>query len=145
MSLLSDMPYKQRGDILLESLIGMLLMSIIGLGLVYAASRVAFTQGQMNKQSLLVSEMRETLQNNSLRGSCSSSTSNHDDQADFDNGNDVEHENNGNGNSTSSISCSYNDVSITIGDSSQSIRVMTLSDTASAVCVREVGGPECSN
>lgn len=118
MSLLSDMPYKQRGDILLESLIGMLLMSIIGLGLVYAASRVAFTQGQMNKQSLLVSEMRETLQNNSLRGSCSSSTS---------------------------ISCSYNDVSITIGDSSQSIRVMTLSDTASAVCVREVGGPECSN
>lgn len=72
MSLLPDMPYKQRGDILLESLIGMLLMSIIGLGLVYAASRVAATQGEMNKQNIAVSEMREMLQQQG-RALCSAS------------------------------------------------------------------------
>ncbi|WP_206409210.1 type IV pilus modification PilV family protein [Ectopseudomonas oleovorans] len=120
MSLLSDVPYKQRGDILLESLISMVLMSIVGLGLVYAASRVAATQGEMNEQNIAVSEMREMLQNSTRRDNCSSS-------------------------STLQINCSYADINITIGDSSQSIRVMTLSDTASGVCVREVGGPECSN
>ncbi len=123
MSLLSDVPYKQRGDILLESLISMVLMSIVGLGLVYAASRVAATQGEMNKQNIAVSEMREMLQNSTQRDNCSSSTS--------------------------QSNCSYADINITIGGTSQTLRVMTVQQTVqqsdNAICVREVGAPACSN
>lgn len=120
MSLLSDVPYKQRGDILLESLISMVLMSIVGLGLVYAASRVAATQGEMNKQNIAVSEMREMLQNSTQRDNCSSS-------------------------STSQSNCSYADINITIGGTSQTLRVMTVQQSDNAICVREVGAPACSN
>lgn len=121
MSLLSDVPYKQRGDILLESLISMVLMSIVGLGLVYAASRVAATQGEMNKQNIAVSEMREMLQNSTQRDNCSSSSS------------------------TSQSNCSYADINITIGGTSQTLRVMTVQQSDNAICVREVGAPACSN
>lgn len=51
----------QRGDILLESLIGIVLMSIVGLGMVYATGRVATSQKDMNLQNLVVSQMRELL------------------------------------------------------------------------------------
>ncbi|MDH1622813.1 type II secretion system GspH family protein [Pseudomonas chengduensis] len=120
MSLLSDVPYKQRGDILLESLISMVLMSIVGLGLVYAASRVAATQGEMNKQNIAVSDMREMLQNSTRRDNCSS---------------------------TLQSNCSYADINITIGGTSQTLRVMTVqqSDSDNAICVREVGAPAGSN
>ncbi|MBM7062772.1 hypothetical protein JQX08_18825 [Pseudomonas sp. UL073] len=55
---------RQRGDVLIEALLGMLLMSIVGLGLVYATSRVAVSQKDMNLQSLAVSQMRDLLQRN---------------------------------------------------------------------------------
>lgn len=49
---------RQRGDILLESLIGIVLMSIIGLGMTYAASRAAVSQRDMKVQNIAVSQMR---------------------------------------------------------------------------------------
>ena len=53
---------KQRGDILIEALIGMLLLAIIGLGLVYIISRVSVSQKDMNLHNLVVSTLREKLQ-----------------------------------------------------------------------------------
>lgn len=64
MSNRSSTDSRQRGDILLESLIGMLLMSIIGLGLVYLSSRVAVSQKDMNLHSLAVAQLRDLLQRN---------------------------------------------------------------------------------
>ncbi|MCY1267956.1 hypothetical protein D9M68_216880 [compost metagenome] len=55
---------RQRGDVLIEALIGMLLMAIVGLGLVYTTSRVAVSQKDMNLQSLAVSQLRDLLQRN---------------------------------------------------------------------------------
>ncbi|CAD5108229.1 hypothetical protein [Zestomonas carbonaria] len=55
---------RQRGDALLEALIGILLMSIVGLGLVYTTSRVAVSQKDMNLQNLAVSQLRDLLQRN---------------------------------------------------------------------------------
>lgn len=46
----------------MESLIGVLLMSIIGLGVTYATSRVLVTQRDMNLQHLAVAQMRNLLQ-----------------------------------------------------------------------------------
>lgn len=51
----------QRGDILFESLIGILLMSIIGLGISYATSRAAVSQRDMKLQGIVVSQMRSLL------------------------------------------------------------------------------------
>ncbi len=73
MSRLSNTPLKQRGDILLESLIGIVLMAIVGLGLVYSASRVAVSQKDMNQQNIVVSQMRALLQQQG-RALCSGST-----------------------------------------------------------------------
>lgn len=52
---------KERGDILMESLIGVVLMSIIGLGISYASSRAAVTQRDMKLQNVAVSQMRNLL------------------------------------------------------------------------------------
>lgn len=52
----------QRGDVLIESLIGVLLMAIIGLGVIYAVSRVMVTQRDMNLQNIAVGQMRTLLQ-----------------------------------------------------------------------------------
>ena len=73
MARLSNTPLKQRGDILLESLIGIVLMAIVGLGLVYSASRVAVSQKDMNQQNIVVSQMRALLQQQG-RALCSGST-----------------------------------------------------------------------
>ena len=62
MSSLSDSgKCRQRGDILFESLIGILLMSIIGLGISYATSRAAVSQRDMKLQGMIVSQMRSLL------------------------------------------------------------------------------------
>lgn len=53
--------HRQRGDILLESLIGIVLMSIIGLGMTYATSRAAVTQRDMKVQNIAVSQMRDLI------------------------------------------------------------------------------------
>lgn len=52
---------KERGDILMESLIGIVLMSIIGLGISYASSRATNTQRDMKLQNVAVSQMRNLL------------------------------------------------------------------------------------
>ena len=55
-------PRRQRGDILMESLIGLVLMSVIGLGVTYATSRTLVSQRDMNVQNLAVAQMRNVLQ-----------------------------------------------------------------------------------
>ncbi len=55
-------PRRQRGDVLMESLIGLVLMSVIGLGVTYATSRTLVSQRDMNVQSLAVIQMRSLLQ-----------------------------------------------------------------------------------
>ncbi len=58
------LPARQRGDVLLESLIGILLMSIIGLGITYASSRAAVSQRDMKLQNIVVNQMRSLLEQN---------------------------------------------------------------------------------
>lgn len=53
---------RQRGDVLLEALIGTLLMGIVGLGLVYSASKVEVSHSQANAGNLAISQMRSLLQ-----------------------------------------------------------------------------------
>lgn len=55
-------PRCQRGDVLMESLIGLVLMSVIGLGVTYATSRTLVSQRDMNVQNLAVAQMRNVLQ-----------------------------------------------------------------------------------
>lgn len=55
-------PRRQRGDVLMESLIGVVLMSVIGLGVTYATSRTLVSQRDMNVQNLAVAQMRNVLQ-----------------------------------------------------------------------------------
>ncbi|QXI27863.1 hypothetical protein [Pseudomonas vanderleydeniana] len=58
------LPARQRGDVLLESLIGILLMSTIGLGITYASSRAAVSQRDMKLQNIVVNQMRSLLEQN---------------------------------------------------------------------------------
>lgn len=58
----SPSPRRQRGDVLMESLIGLVLMSVIGLGVTYATSRTLVSQRDMNVQNLAVAQMRNLLQ-----------------------------------------------------------------------------------
>jgi len=57
-------PTRQRGDILIESLVGILLMAIIGLGITYVASRAAVSQRDMKLENIVVSQMRSLLEQN---------------------------------------------------------------------------------
>lgn len=52
---------KQRGDFLLESLIGMVLMAIIGMGVVNVTSKVNKSQRDFKTHSMLVDQMRAQL------------------------------------------------------------------------------------
>ncbi|MPQ66817.1 MULTISPECIES: hypothetical protein [unclassified Pseudomonas] len=54
----------QRGDILIEALVGILLMAIIGLGITYIASRAAVSQRDMKLENIVVSQMRSLLEQN---------------------------------------------------------------------------------
>lgn len=51
----------QRGDFLLESLIGMVLMAIIGMGVVFVTSRVATSQKDMRLQEIAINQLRAAL------------------------------------------------------------------------------------
>lgn len=66
----------QRGDMLIESMIGMLLMSIIGLALSLAAGRASIAQKDMNVRNLAVTQLRDLLQRNGSESLdlCSQST-----------------------------------------------------------------------
>ncbi|MCU1737314.1 MULTISPECIES: hypothetical protein [Pseudomonas] len=59
-----SVPKPQRGDILIEALFGILLMSIIGLGISYVASRAAVSQRDMKLENIVVSQMRSLLEQN---------------------------------------------------------------------------------
>ena len=54
----------QRGDMLIEAMIGLLLMSIIGLALSMAAGRASNAQKDMNVRNIAVTQMRDLLQRN---------------------------------------------------------------------------------
>jgi Tfp pilus assembly protein PilV len=69
---------KQNGIALWEALISVILMAILGMGLVYALTRTAVAQKNMNAQNLLVSKVRSTIQqsNSGLSSLCPSSGTN---------------------------------------------------------------------
>lgn len=52
---------KQRGDVLLQALVGMLLLTTLGLSIVYTISRVSVSQRDMNIHNLVVSQLRTEL------------------------------------------------------------------------------------
>lgn len=55
---------RQRGDFLLESLIGMALMAIIGMGVMFVTSKASTSQRDSQMQDIAVNQMRAALVNN---------------------------------------------------------------------------------
>jgi Tfp pilus assembly protein PilV len=53
----------QRGDALLEALVGVVLVAVIGMGSAYTASRIAVTHKYARTQAMAVSQLRQMLQN----------------------------------------------------------------------------------
>ncbi|MDN3236818.1 MULTISPECIES: hypothetical protein [unclassified Pseudomonas] len=51
----------QRGDTLIEALVGVLLMSIIGIGMIHIATRIQQTQTDLHIQNYIVVQMRNLL------------------------------------------------------------------------------------
>ena len=58
----------QRGDFLIESLIGLVLMAIIGMGVVFVTSKMSVSQKDMRLQEIAVNQMRALLLNNGTGG-----------------------------------------------------------------------------
>lgn len=56
-----QMPQRQRGGILIESLIGLLLLGLIGGGIMHSTARMTVAQRDMTVQSIAVSQMRAML------------------------------------------------------------------------------------
>ncbi len=52
----------QRGDILLESLIGVLLTGILGAGIAHVASRISVSQYEAKLENIVVERLRDRLQ-----------------------------------------------------------------------------------
>lgn len=68
----------QRGDALLEALIGILLMSVIGLGLSFALARTFNAQHYLSTQNIAILQMKNLLPTSSIsQTSCSSSQTIH--------------------------------------------------------------------
>lgn len=61
-------PRRQRGDFLIESLIGLVLMAIIGMGVVFVTSKMSIAQKDMRMQEIAVNQMRALLLNNGSGG-----------------------------------------------------------------------------
>lgn len=59
---------QQRGDFLIESLIGLVLMAIIGMGVVFVTSKMSISQKDMRLQEIAVNQMRALLLNNGTGG-----------------------------------------------------------------------------
>lgn len=59
---------RQQGGMLIESLIGMLILGLIGGGLMHATARMTATQRDMTMNQLTVSQMRTLLMNRSSAG-----------------------------------------------------------------------------
>ena len=54
----------QRGDLLIESLIGLVLMAIVGMGVVYVTSKMSVAQKDMNLQGIAINQLRAYLVSN---------------------------------------------------------------------------------
>lgn len=65
----------QQGDALLESLIGIVLAAVIGLGLTYVASRTLAAQRIANTHGMAVSSLRQTIQTVGLNALCGGTAS----------------------------------------------------------------------
>lgn len=57
---------QQTGDFLIESLIGMVLMAIIGMGIVHVSSKAAVAQHDMRLQEIVVNHLRALLIKNRM-------------------------------------------------------------------------------
>lgn len=60
----------ERGDMLLEALVGILIMTFLGLGLAYATGRAMTAKRQTNIQSITVSQMRSGIQEKGISDFC---------------------------------------------------------------------------
>lgn len=63
---LTPPPQLQRGDFLIESLIGLVLAAIIGLGVIHVTSRVSISQKDMRMQEIAINQMRAALIRNGM-------------------------------------------------------------------------------
>lgn len=61
----------QRGDALLEALVGILLLAILGLGLSHAAARMLAAQRYAAAHGIVVAQMRNALETNGVQDLCS--------------------------------------------------------------------------
>lgn len=59
-------PGRQRGDFLIESMIGLVLAAIIGLGVIQVTSRVSVSQHDMRMQEIAINQMRAALIRNGM-------------------------------------------------------------------------------
>ena len=66
-------PRAQRGDALLEGLVGALLLAIIGLGLTYAAARAVNTQRHASGHHIVLTQMLNALETHGVQHLCSGS------------------------------------------------------------------------
>ena len=64
----------QRGDALLESLVGVVLASIVGLGLSYTTSRMMVGQRYVSSQYAVLGQMTDSLQTNGVSNICAGSS-----------------------------------------------------------------------
>lgn len=60
----------ERGDALIEAIVGILLMTIVGLGLSYAAARALNSQRYQSTHNLMIAEMRNVLASQGLTNLC---------------------------------------------------------------------------
>lgn len=62
MSICFDPPRRQRGDMMLEALVGVLITSIIGAGLAHVVASVMNSQRDAKMENLVVEGLRDSLQ-----------------------------------------------------------------------------------
>lgn len=67
-------PRAQRGDALLEGLVGALLLAIIGLGLTYAAARAVNTQRHASGHHIVLTQMLNALETKGVQALCNGTT-----------------------------------------------------------------------
>lgn len=67
----SNLCRAQRGDALLEALIGILLLAILGLGLSYSVARILASQRYAATHGIMVAQMRNALETEGLSNLCS--------------------------------------------------------------------------
>ena len=64
----------QRGDALLEALVGILLLALLGLGLSHAAARMLAAQRYAAAHGIVVAQMRNALETNGVQALCNGAT-----------------------------------------------------------------------